>query len=334
MQREAFSGDSSTPFKVAALYHFAKIDDPVTVQPNLLKLCLQNSIRGTLLLAHEGINGTIAGPDDGIDNVVSFVKRWKGFEGTEVKFSTSTDGAAFHHMRIKVKSEIVTMGKPGIDPVLGAGTYVNPKDWNALIQRPDVAVIDTRNDYEIHIGKFKGAINPETDTFRDFPAWAEKLVASEGGSTESSQPPKALAMYCTGGIRCEKATAYMKQLGVQDVYHLKGGILKYLEEVPPQESLWEGECFVFDERVALRHGLQPGSYTRCFACKMPLSAEDCTAGPGLYEEGVFCKHCVGTQTEAQRERFRQRHRQILLARQRGQEHVGQRIPDLAHKAGL
>jgi UPF0176 protein len=236
-------------------------------------------------------------------------------------------------MRIKVKSEIVTMGKPDIDPTLICGTYVDPKDWNEVISRKDVMVVDTRNEYEIHIGKFKNAVNPETETFRDFPAWAEKLVSGKiaahktvDASDELQTPPRALAMYCTGGIRCEKATAYMKQLGVQEVYHLKGGILKYLEEVPESESLWEGECFVFDERVALKHNLEAGSYTRCFACKMPLSAEDCQGDKEAYEEGVYCKHCVGTQTEAQRERFRQRQKQILLARERGEEHVGQKIP--------
>jgi UPF0176 protein len=336
VQRLAVSQVSSpVPFKVAALYHFGAIEDPATLQQPLLKLCLQNSVRGTLLLANEGINGTIAGPDTGIEMVLNHVMGWRGFETTAVKFSTSTDGAAFHHMRIKIKPEIVTMGKPDIDPVLGAGTYVEPRDWNALIKRADVTVIDTRNDYEIHIGKFKGAVNPETETFRDFPAWADKLVqegvsgmsAKSADSEKSTVPVRtALAMYCTGGIRCEKATAYMKQLGVKEVYHLKGGILKYLEEVPEEESLWEGECFVFDERVALKHDLQPGSYTRCFGCKRPLSAEDCALGPALYEEGVYCKHCVVTQTEAQRERFRSRQRQIMLARQRGEEHVGQRLP--------
>ena len=285
-------------------------------------------------------------------------------------------------MRIKVKAEIVTMGKPDIDPLLAAGTYVEPKDWNALLRREDVTVIDTRNAYEIHIGKFEGAVNPNTETFRDFPAWAEEFVSSSSSSssaagavntfgiskttgsasapagsgddaptaTTTAHAPKAVAMYCTGGIRCEKATAYMRQLGVQEVYHLRGGVLRYLEEVPEGESLWRGECFVFDERVALKHGLQPGSYSRCFACKMPLSEADCCATKAIpriplpeestttnldatfsttmsrYEEGVYCPHCVDKQTPAQRQRFRERQLQVVLARQRGEMHVGQDLP--------
>ena len=311
--------------KVAALYHFARIENTTEIQQELLKLCKVELIKGTLILAHEGINGTIAGPVAGIDKVITFIRNMNGFDSIHVKYSSLCNTDGFHHMRIKLKSEIVTMGKPNIDPLLSAGTYVDPKDWNALINRKDVMVIDTRNSYEVHIGKFKDAVNPETSTFRDFPEWADNLIADKVKTTEETEktPPVALAMYCTGGIRCEKATVYMKQLGIQEVYHLKGGILKYLEEVPKSESLWEGECFVFDERVALKHDLQPGSYTRCYACKMPLSAEDVSVGPLRHEEGVYCTYCVDKQTEAQRERFRERQRQVLLARERGEEHVGQ-----------
>lgn len=292
------------------------------------------------MLAKEGINGTIAGPEAGISKVVEYIKSWEGFSGLEVKYSLS-NGDGFHHMRVKVKSEIVTMGKPDIDPNFTVGTYVEPRDWNALLQREDVLVVDTRNEYEIHIGKFMGALNPKTETFKAFPEWADALM-KEGGivsggadvTTNSSnvehagdgaRAPKALAMYCTGGIRCEKATAYMKQLGVQEVYHLKGGILKYLEDVPESDSLWEGECFVFDERVALKHGLQPGSYNRCYACKMPLSAADCAADNLRYAEGVHCTYCVDKQTPDQARRFKERQLQVTLARERGEQHVGQQV---------
>ena len=384
----------TTPLCVAALYHFARISNPNELQAKLIILCKQESTRGTLIIAPEGINGTIAGTELSIANVINFLKSLEEFKDLEVKYSTST-GSGFHHMRIKLKSEIVTMGKPDIDPVLSAGTYVNAKDWNALISRSDVVLVDTRNSYEIHIGKFKGAIDPCTETFRDFPEWADKFVASTSSSSavDSSQTvtaatspvstveqpaatssipeaagataaPKIVAMYCTGGIRCEKATVYMKQLGVQEVYHLQGGILKYLEEVPEASSLWEGECFVFDERVSLKHGLLPGSYSRCYACKMPLSEEDVNGnhaidsngnnistatpvnastneseephpesapeycpvekGSPRYEEGVYCTYCVDSQTPAQRQRFRERQLQVVLARLRGEVHVGQK----------
>ena len=307
-----------SPFRVAALYHFSKISEPLALQPTLLRMCQQNQIRGTLLLANEGINGTIAGPDHNVDKVIQYIKEWEGFGALEVKYSMSVNGAAFHHMRIKVKPEIVTMGKPDIDPVLGNGTYVEPKDWNALISRPDVALIDTRNDYEVMIGKFKGAINPETETFKDFPSWAERLVSDK--STSEPIAPKAMAMYCTGGIRCEKATAYMKKLGVQEVYHLKGGILKYLEEVPEAQSMWEGECFVFDERVGIKHGLELGEYISCHACGRGVSPEG-QKSPN-YVAGVSCDYCIDEYTENDRERFRQRQLQIKLAKERGEVPMG------------
>lgn len=332
---------ATEPLTVAALYNFVRVDNVDSLQKNLLKMCIKEHIRGTLLVAEEGINGTVAGPLPGITTIVQFIKNLPGFAHTDVKYSTST-GAGFHHMRIKIKPEIVTMGKPNIDPTLAAGTYVDPKDWNALISRDDVVVIDTRNAYEIHIGKFQNAVDPKTETFKDFPAWADKLVADENlastieptpGSTSTgdltevpTKTPRAVAMYCTGGIRCEKATVYMKQLGVQEVYHLKGGILKYLEEVPARDSLWQGECFVFDERVALKQGLEAGSYTRCFACKMPLSAADTSAENARFEEGVHCTYCVDNQTPAQKERFKERQLQVQLAKVRGEEHVGQHIP--------
>jgi UPF0176 protein len=370
----------SAPLKVAAMYHFVHIDRPEDLRDKLLSLCKAEGTRGTLILANEGINGTIAGLEDGLMRVVKFIMALPGFENIAVKYSIS-NGSGFHHMRIKLKSEIVTMGKPNIDPTLAAGTYVDPVHWNALISREDVMVIDTRNAYEVHIGRFKRALDPVTETFKDFPAWAETLVKdrsitcgdSSGAVSESAsdihnaeEPPsnpsceenspvsatedmqptttsetssvvastsasslpkiKAVAMYCTGGIRCEKATVFMKQLGVQEVYHLKGGILKYLEEIPESESLWEGECFVFDERVALKHGLEAGSYSRCFACKMPLSPADTDASTDMgkrFEEGVHCTYCVDTLTPAQVQRFRERQLQVELARKRGEMHVGQ-----------
>lgn len=298
---------------VAALYHFARIDAPASLRQPLLDLCLKESIRGTLLLAEEGVNGTIAGPADGIEKVIAHLRGWPGFADLEVKYS-SASSAGFLRMKVRLKSEIVTMGKPGIDPAHDTGTYVDPKDWNALISRNDVMVIDTRNDYEIRIGRFHHAVDPETSSFRAFPDWADALA-------ENPAKPKAVAMYCTGGIRCEKASAYMKQIGFEEVYHLKGGILKYLEDIPAEESLWQGECFVFDDRVSLKHGLARGDHSLCHACKQPLAPEE--RQPPAFEEGVSCLHCIDTTSPEQRQRFRERQKQIRLARSRGEEHLGE-----------
>lgn len=307
--------------KVAALYHFHALDDPASRRQPLLDLCQQEEVRGTLLLASEGINGTIAGPESGIDKVVAYLRGWPGFETLEVKYSTAAS-QGFLRMKVRLKAEIVTMGKPGIDPARDTGTYVTPEDWNALIRRNDVMVIDTRNDYETRIGRFHNAVDPETKTFRAFPDWADALA-------NTPDRPRAVAMYCTGGIRCEKASAYMKQIGFEEVYHLKGGILKYLEDIPEEESLWQGECFVFDDRVSLGHGLIEGDYELCHACKQPLSEDDQKTAD--FEPGVSCPYCIDITSPAQRERFRERQKQIDLARQRGETHLGEEAAPAKHR---
>jgi len=296
---------------VAALYHFARFERFESFREPLQAFCDENGIKGTLLLAREGINGTVAGSDAAIAGLLAFLRLQPEFAGLEHKESRASK-MPFLRMKVRLKKEIVTMGVEDIDPNRIVGTYVDPKDWNALISDPDTIVIDTRNDYETAIGIFKGAVDPKTKTFREFPDW----VRSNSGLHNK---PK-IAMYCTGGIRCEKATAFMKQEGFEDVYHLKGGILKYLEEVPVEESLWEGACFVFDERVSVEHGLKEGNHKLCHACRNPITAEEVTSP--LYEEGVSCSNCYHTRTEDDRERYRERQRQIALARQRGNRHIG------------
>ena len=299
-------------WRVAALYHFADLAEPAARREPLLEICRRHGVKGTLLLAREGVNGTICGAEDGIAQVVGHIEAWPEIGKLEVKYSTSAE-QGFLRMKVRLKKEIVTMGKPGIDAARDAGTHVEPGDWNALIGRPGMMVVDTRNGYETRIGAFEGAVDPKTENFRDFPGWADALAARD-------DRPEAVAMYCTGGIRCEKASAYMKSLGFKEVYHLKGGILKYLEEVPEEESLWRGDCFVFDERVSLRHGLAEGEYTLCRACKEPLSPED-REHPS-YRPGVSCPRCAGKLTEKQRGRFEERQRQVKLARDRGEAHIG------------
>lgn len=281
----------------------------------LERVCREQGVRGTLLLAPEGINGTIAGPSRGIDKVIAYIRTLPDCADVDVKLS----GAAtmpFHRMKVRLKSEIVTMGEPGIDPRASAGTYVAPQDWNALISDPGTILIDTRNDYEVALGTFEGAIDPRTASFRDFPMWfrreRERLLGT------GKQP--RVAMFCTGGIRCEKSTALLKQEGVEEVFHLQGGILKYLETVPEEASLWHGECFVFDQRVAIGHGLVQGSYALCHACRRPIGEQD--RASDLYEEGVSCAACHGERTDEQRASARERHRQELLAASRGHAHVG------------
>ena len=299
--------------RVAALYQFTSIADPAAKQPLLLEFCLEKGIKGTLLLAHEGINGTVAGTDAAITDLVDYLNSWDEISDLEVKYSESAD-ETFLRMKVRLKKEIVTMGVENIDPLDIVGTYVEPEDWNALIERQDVMVVDTRNIYETRIGTFQRAVDPETETFRAFPKWADDLA-------KDKDKPAAVAMYCTGGIRCEKATAYMKQIGFDEVYHLKGGILKYLETVPEEESLWEGECFVFDQRVSVKHGLAEGDYELCFACKDPISDQD-KLHPD-YEEGVSCAHCIDKYSEEQQQKFRERQNQIRLAETRGEAHLGQ-----------
>jgi len=298
-------------FLVAALYHFATVPDHAALRDPLQALCDENGVKGTLLLAREGINGTIAGPDAGIRNVLAFLRSRPEFAALEHKESRASK-MPFLRMKVRLKKEIVTMGVEDIDPNKIVGTYLNPREWNELITDPDTILIDTRNDYETAIGIFKGAVDPDIKTFREFPDW----VRNNPGLHNK---PK-IAMYCTGGIRCEKATAFMKQEGFDEVYHLKGGILKYLEEMPEDESLWEGACFVFDERVSITHGLKEGEHTLCHACRYPLTEED--RHSPLFEEGVTCPHCHGKHAAADLDRYRQRQKQIELAKQRGTRHIG------------
>lgn len=302
---------AAADFLVAALYHFARFPRFESVREPLFALCQENGVKGTLLLAAEGINGTIAGTDAGIANVLGFLRAQPEFAGLEHKESRASK-MPFVRMKVKLKQEIVTMGVPDIDPNQIVGTYVDPKDWNALISDPDTILIDTRNDYETAIGIFKGAVDPQTKTFREFPGWVKDNPGLHN-------KPK-IAMYCTGGIRCEKATAFMKDQGFDEVYHLKGGILKYLEEVPQEESLWEGACFVFDERVSVVHGLAEGDHKLCHACRNPITPE-VRLSP-KFEEGVSCPSCYDDRSEEDRERFRNRQRQIDLAKQRGEKHIG------------
>ena len=303
------------PICVAALYRFARFDDCAAIRAALGAACREHRVRGTLILAPEGINGTIAGSDEGIAAVLGHIRQLPGCADLDVKLSRAAT-MPFHRMKVRVKREIVTMGEPGIDPLAGAGTYVEPEDWNALIADPDVVVIDTRNAYEVAIGTFQGAIDPQTAGFRDFPAW---FRSRRDRLTRGGEPPK-IAMFCTGGIRCEKSTAFLKQEGVEEVYHLKGGILNYLAKVPEDASLWRGDCFVFDQRVAVGPGLVPGSYDLCHACRRPVSEADRDAPD--FEPGVSCPACHGERSEEQRASARERHRQQTLAEARGVEHVG------------
>ncbi|MAF28926.1 MAG: hypothetical protein CL820_09335 [Croceicoccus sp.] len=314
------SRDSIPPLTVAALYRFTRFDDPAALQAPLEGVCRANGVRGTLLLAGEGINGTIAGTEPAIAAVLDHIRALPGCAALDVKFSTAAS-MPFHRMKVRLKREIVTMGQPGIDPNRSVGTYVEPQDWNALIADPDTIVIDTRNDYEVAVGTFDRAIDPKTASFRDFPAWfrAERDRLLGEGRLQEGKAPK-VAMFCTGGIRCEKSTAFLKQEGVDEVFHLKGGILKYLETVPEDESLWRGECFVFDQRVTVAHGLAQGSYGLCHACRRPVSDAD-MASP-LYEEGVSCPACHDERSDEQRAAYRERQRQETLAATRGMAHVG------------
>jgi len=296
---------------VVALYHFVRLDDFESLRDPLLKLTQAHDIKGTLLLAHEGINGTISGTREGIDAVLDWLKKDDRFAHLEHKESFHID-QPFHRIKVKLKKEIVTMGVENIDPNEIVGTYVEPKDWNNLISDPGVTVIDTRNKYEIMIGKFKNAINPQTDTFREFPAFVDRELDPENN--------KRVAMYCTGGIRCEKSTAYLKQKGFKDVYHLQGGILKYLEEVPQEQSLWDGECFVFDTRVAVDHELNKGKYDQCYACRFPITEEE-KQSPH-YMKGVSCERCYDKYSEAQKASFQERQKQVNLSAARGEKHLG------------
>lgn len=296
---------------VAALYHFTRLNDYSNLRPALQDMCDHLDIKGTILLAREGINGTIAGTDQAVAELLDFLRADPRLSHLEHKESRA-ETLPFYRMKVRLKKEIVTMGVEGVDPNDIVGTYVDPDDWNALISDPEVILIDTRNDYEVEIGTFKGAVNPDTQTFREFPDWVE-------ANRDSLNKPK-VAMFCTGGIRCEKASSYMKQQGFDDVYHLKGGILKYLETQPENESLWEGDCFVFDQRVAVGHGLSQSEYDQCFACRYPIT--DTEKQSPFYIKGVACPRCHSKMTDDQKARFTERQKQIELAKQRGEAHLG------------
>jgi len=304
-------------FSIAALYKFVDLPDFEQLQEPIQKVADDNDIKGILLLAREGINGTIAGSAQGIANMLAYLRSNPRLADLVHKESYSDDKAPFHRLRVRLKKEIVTMGQPNVN-ALNAGIYVKPEDWNALISDPDVVVVDTRNDYEVGIGTFKGAINPHTTSFRQFPDWVQE-EAKEGGVLDKKKTKK-VAMFCTGGIRCEKSTAYMKSQGFDEVYHLEGGILKYLETVPAEKSLWEGQCFVFDDRVSVGHQLVPGEYIQCRACRHPLSKED-TASP-YYVRGESCPYCYDKISPEQKSRFRERQKQVDLARSRSESHLG------------
>ena len=299
-------------FTVAALYQFAPFDDPAALRAPLLDLCTAKGIKGIILLAHEGINGTIAGSDDGIAAVLDHIRALPGCTDIDVKFSCAAM-APFLRMKVRLKKEIVTLGLPHVDPSRQTGKYVQPEEWNAIVTDPDTIIIDTRNDFEVELGSFTGAVNPGTQSFSDFPAWF-----ADYRKTLPAAPK--VAMFCTGGIRCEKSTAFLKSEGITDVVHLKGGILRYLETVPADQSLWSGECFVFDERVSVGHGLTLGTTTQCRACRMPVTEAD-RASP-LYVEGVQCPACASTRTDEQRLRYAERQRQVEKAEAEGRPHLG------------
>ncbi|MCS5589921.1 MAG: rhodanese-related sulfurtransferase [Candidatus Thioglobus sp.] len=314
-------------FTVCALYQFVRLDDFEEFRTPLRELMVKLEVKGTILLALEGLNGTISGSKISIDGVIQFLKDDGRFDNLEIKFSNS-ETTPFKRLKVKLKKEIVTLGVEHIDPLSSVGTYVAPQDWNDLISDPDVVLIDTRNNYEYEIGSFKGAINPNTETFREFPTYTKDNLEQYRG--------KKVAMFCTGGIRCEKSTAYLKSQGFDTVYHLHGGILKYLEETDEDQSLWEGECFVFDDRVAVKHNLEQGQYDQCHACRYPITQED--KQHPHYEKGVSCPRCHGSRSETQVSRYRERERQIQLAKARGEEHIGdhasQIIADKAKKKAL
>lgn len=304
-------------FCVAALYKFTPLQADKALQARLLEVCRANDVMGTLLIAPEGINGTIAGAPDGIAAVLGVIRGLPGCADIEVKLSEASE-QPFLRLKVRIKKEIVTLGVPEADPGRAAGLYVEPEDWNDLISSPDVVTIDTRNDYEVRIGQFRGAVNPETTSFREFPDWFRKF--------RESRPNARIAMYCTGGIRCEKSTALARIEGLDEVFHLKGGILKYLERIPQKESLWEGDCFVFDRRVAVGHGLKEADITTCHACREPLTPEDRTSPH--FVDGESCPYCHAERTPEQRQAYAERHRQEKLARERHERHVGARYPVL------
>ena len=312
--------DTAPPrYLTAALYQFVDLPDFASMREPLQSLCEAHGVRGMLLLAPEGINGTIAGEPGGVRTVLAWLRSDARFAQLQHKEATA-ERMPFYRMRVRLKREIVTLGVPGLNPARNAGTYVKPEDWNALIDDPNVVVVDTRNDYEVGIGTFERAVNPHTKSFAEFPAWVER--EKQPGGVLAGKP--RVAMFCTGGIRCEKSTALLKSQGFDEVFHLEGGILKYLETVPEGASRWQGDCFVFDERVSVGHGLSPGHHQLCRSCRMPLGAAE-LASPH-YVRGVSCPFCHGTRTPEQERALAERQRQMDLAEQRGQAHIGARQP--------
>lgn len=300
-------------FLTAALYKFVELPDFAELKAPLLDCCNNNNVKGTILLAEEGINGTIAGSSEGVHAVLAFLRSDPRFADLVHKESFS-EKAPFYRLKIRLKREIVTMGVPDINPRLMAGKYVKPDEWNKLLDDPDVVVVDVRNDFEVSMGTFEGAINPKTKSFSELPEWVRRETALRN-------KPK-VAMFCTGGIRCEKSTAFLRSQGFDEVYHLEGGILKYLETVPEAESRWEGECFVFDERVSVGQDLKPGNYELCRGCRHPISQED--KASELFVLGVSCPHCHDSKTETKKQALSERQRQIELAKRRNQVHIGAR----------
>ena len=308
--------------QVAAFYGFTALDAEAlpALQMELRRLAHAAQLRGTVLLAEEGVNGTVSGPEPGVQRLLARLRQLPGLEQLEAKFSRAPQ-QAFHRLKVRLKREIVTMGCPTVKPAQQVGTYVPPQQWDALIGDPDTLVVDTRNAYEVAVGSFEGAIDPGTSSFREFPAWVEHTLRP----LVAERHPKAIAMFCTGGIRCEKSTAYLLQQGFRNVHHLQGGILRYLEEVPEPGSRWRGECYVFDQRVSVTHRLEPGSYSLCHACGLPLSPAD--RSHTAYREGVSCPHCIDRFSDADRARFAERQRQLQLARRRGEAHIGAAMPE-------
>jgi UPF0176 protein len=308
--------------RVAAFYRFAPLReaDLPALRERLLAVGQAGAVKGTVLLAREGVNGTVSGPEQGVEALLELLQRAdSGLAALEVKRHRA-DEQAFHRLKVRIKREIVTIGRPGVDPTAAVGTYVAPEDWNALITDPGTLVIDTRNVYEVAVGSFEGALDPATASFREFPDWVERELRP----LVAARQPRALALFCTGGIRCEKATAHLIQEGFEGVHHLQGGILRYLESVDPGESLWQGECFVFDQRVAVNQHLEPGDHSLCHGCRMPLSAADRQLTS--YLEGVSCRHCEASLSPEDKQRFLERQRQVMLARKRGEAHIGRVFP--------
>ena len=304
-------------YLTAALYKFVSLPNYAALRANIHAACEAHAIKGTILLASEGINGTIAGLPDDVHNVLHFLRSDPQFNGAFADLEHKESYAEthpFYRMKVKLKKEIVTLGVQGVSPTKKVGKYVKPEDWNALISDPNVILIDTRNDYEVDIGTFKGAIDPRTTTFREFPAYVAKTL--------DKTKHKKVAMFCTGGIRCEKASSYMMDQGFDEVYHLQGGILKYLENIAEKDSLWQGECFVFDQRVAVKHGLQVGDYDQCYACRHPLSPEEMQSEQ--YTPGISCPHCYDKTSEQKKAALTERQKQVILAKKRGESHIGEK----------